>query len=140
MGNLLPIWCELARPALSRSNQPSSCYGNAYVEYDLEHEAFNVPLENYDRGITCFNFGLAAIRSGKALAAERVLTLPLGGSDRESFSGAPFLKTELSGRPISGSYRLRIKESPGLDWSSIEDVQLLLNYRYWSRVQANSAQ
>ena len=40
------------------------------------------------------------------------------------------------GRPLSGVYRLRIHDTPTLDWQKLEDIQLVLNYRYWSRVQS----
>ena len=49
-------------------------------------------------------------------------------------SEPPFLKPEFTGRPLSGNYRLRIKDSPALIWEHVDDVQLLVNYRYWSRV------
>lgn len=118
------------------SGQDVACYGNGYLEYDLEHVAYNVPMEDYRNKVSCFNFGAAAIRSGKGIAAERTLSLPLGGSERDFVSQSPFLKTELSGRPLSGAYRFRIKDSPGLVWRALQDVQLLINYSYWSRVNA----
>jgi len=124
---------------LDCNGQGSGCYQTAYLEYELQHEAFNVPMENQRGGVTCFNFGSGAIRSGKALAAERVLTLPLGSSDKELIGSAPFLKTEFAGRPLSGVYKLRIKDTPTLAWSNLEDVQLLLNYRYWSRVDGSAS-
>jgi hypothetical protein len=120
---------------LDCTNDPrSSCYSSAYLEYDFTHFAFNVPLIDYSNDVRCFNFGAGQIRSGKVLAAERVLSLPMGSADRELISQPAFLKPEFSGRPLSGSYRFRIKDTPALAWEKVEDVQIVLNYRYWSRV------
>ena len=38
------------------------------------------------------------------------------------------------GRPLEGNYTLRIYDTEGLDWDKLEDVQLVLNYRYWTRL------
>lgn len=116
------------------SRAAPSCHGSAYVEYELAHNAFNVPLEDYLGETRCFNFGRGQINSGKALAAERFLTVPLGSADAALVNQPAFLKTELAGRPLAGAYRLRIKDAPGLEWQSVEDIQLFFNYRYWSRV------
>jgi hypothetical protein len=113
----------------------SSCYGSGYVEYDLQHDAYSVPLEDYESNVRCFDFGAGNIRGGKALAAERFITLPMSSADKEMVNSSPFLKQEFSGRPLSGSYRLRIKDSPSLVWEQVDDVQVILNYNYWSRVE-----
>ncbi len=118
----------------SRSTS-ASCNGSAYVDYDLEHVAYNVPMDDYSGQIRCFDFGQGAIRSGKGLASERFITLPMGAADREAINQSPFLKADFSGRPLSGSYRLRVMDSPSLVWSNVQDIQLVFGYRYWSRVQ-----
>ena len=41
------------------------------------------------------------------------------------------------GRPLEGTYRLRIWDSPELRWDRIDDIQFLLTYRYWTKVRAN---
>jgi hypothetical protein len=114
--------------------QGSSCNGSAYLQYDLDHIAYNVPIEDYEGGTSCFDFGAGAIKGGKALASERFITLPLGASDRETVNQPPFLKPEFSGRPLSGAYRLRIHDEPQLVWRNVDDIQLVMNYGYWSRV------
>jgi hypothetical protein len=111
-----------------------SCYSTGYVEYDLSHQAQNVPIEDYGGKTRCFDFATGSINGGKALATERVLTLPLGSADQSLVNQQSISKRELAGRPLSGSYRLRIKEAPGLIWRNLEDVQILVNYDYWSRV------
>jgi hypothetical protein len=45
-------------------------------------------------------------------------------------------KQEFSGRPLDGTYRLKIWDRPALVWSRVEDVQLVLKYRYWSRIDS----
>ncbi|MEO8905255.1 MAG: hypothetical protein ABI627_27360 [Polyangiaceae bacterium] len=112
----------------------TSCNGSAYVQYDLDHVAYNVPLEDYEGGTRCFDFGQGSIRGGKALASERFITLPLGSADRDLIDQSPFLKPEFSGRPLSGSYRLRIHDEPQLVWKNVQDIQIVMNYGYWSRV------
>ena len=110
-----------------------SCRANAYVEYDLVHIANNVPiLSSHDE--KRFNFGTGSVRHGKGLAAERYLTIPLGSTDAELTSQTQFVKRELWGRPLSGLYKLRIYDQPALRWDRLEDIQLLLTYRYWAPV------
>jgi hypothetical protein len=115
----------------------SGCYDSAFLEYDLQHTAYDAAIQNAQNQTVCFNFGSAQIRSGKAVAAERVLTLPLSGGDAQLLQSPAFTK-ELAGRPLSGVYRLRIKESPALVFNQIEDIQLVLHYRYWSKVAPTS--
>jgi hypothetical protein len=116
----------------------SSCYGQGYIEYDLEHFARNIPIEDYLETTRCFDFGVGHVRSGKALATERFLTLPLGSADAELISQNAFLRGEMTGRPLSGTYTLRIKDTPRLSWQNVDDVQILVNYRYWSRVDVDN--
>lgn len=121
---------------LDCAGQDDSCYGNGYIEYDLTHTAFSAELVDYAGDARCFSFGEAGIRQGKALTAERYLGVPMSSSDRALIEQPAFLKTSLRGRPISGVYKIRIYEQPGLRWDAIEDVQLVLSHNYWSRVDA----
>ncbi len=111
----------------------ASCGANAYLEYDLDHRASRVAvLSAHDQQE--FDFGSGVIHHGKALAAERYLSIPLGATDQSLIEQPSFRKRELVGRPLDGAYRLRIYDSPSLRWDRLEDVQLLLHYRYWSPV------
>lgn len=117
-----------------------SCYGSGYLEYTLDHDAFDVPVASWSGNVTNlesqhFNFGQAHVNHAKALAAERYLTLPLGSADQTLVQQPEVQKVELRGRPLDGFYRLRIWDSPDLQWSNVEDVQILLNYRYWSVIE-----
>lgn len=122
------------------SSTPSpSCYGSAFVEYTLDHDAYAVPVLDAEKKWKEFNFGSAAIRRGKAIAAERFITLPIGSADQQLLAQPQVEKPEFRGRPLSGYYRLRIYDQPSLVWNNVEDVQLVLKYRYWSRVAKDSS-
>ena len=43
-------------------------------------------------------------------------------------------KPELRGRPLDGTYKLKIWDQPGLNWNHVEDIQLVLNYRDWAPI------
>jgi len=116
-----------------------SCYGSGYLEYTLDHDAFLVNVLGYDNKSAPFNFGSAAINHGKGLAAERYMTIPLSGADSALLAQPSIEKPEFRGRPLDGSYHLRIWDRPGLTWEHLEDVQLVLRYRYWSNITAQPA-
>jgi hypothetical protein len=40
---------------------------------------------------------------------------------------------EFAGRPLDGNFFLRVWDTPNVDFNSIQDVQVLVNYRYWTR-------
>ena len=86
-----------------------------------------------------FDFGEATINHAKALTAERYITTPMSSADQALINQPGFLKPELRGRPLDGEYRLRIYDSPALRWNQIQDIQLVLNYHYWSRIASPSA-
>jgi hypothetical protein len=114
--------------------QTPGCYASGIVEYDIVHEGNLVPIVGYDREIQRFSFGEGAVRHGKALSAEKYLTLPLTPGDTGLLSATGVTKTELRGRPLDGRYRIRIYENQALRWGRLEDIQLMIRYRYWSRV------
>jgi hypothetical protein len=93
---------------------------------------------DYQGRATCFDFFAGNIHSGKALATERFMTLPLGSADAELISQAAIRKTQFVGRPLSGAYKFRIKDSPALAWEQVEDVQLVVDYGFWSRVDSGN--
>ena len=113
------------------------CFSNGFVEYDLVHTAYNTALRDYGGEPRCFNFGEAEIKHGKALATERYLGIPMSSEDESLIGGEDFTKGAFHGRPLTGMYTLRIYESPQMRWENVEDIQLVLNYRYWSRVKRN---
>jgi hypothetical protein len=121
------------------SNPTPSCYGSAYLEYTLVHEAKDTPVIDYLGKAKSFDFGIAKMQRAKALAAERFITLPVGSADSSLLAQPQVTKPEFRGRPLSGSYRLRIYDQPSLVWHQIEDIQLVWTYRYWSRIARESS-
>lgn len=71
------------------------------------------------------------IEHARGLGIERYLTNPLGSTDRELL--APYLRSELVGRPLDGNFLLRVWDDSTVDFENITDVQLYLKYRYWTR-------
>ena len=113
------------------------CFGTGYIEYTLEHDGTNAGITDYNGKTRVFDFGIADIQHGKALAAERYITMPLGTADSTLLSQPGIQHVELRGRPLDGVYRLRIWDTPSLHWGQLQDIQILVNYRYWSEIVAN---
>lgn len=121
---------------LDCSKKPTpACYGTAFLEYDLQHDAYDIPVIDYGGAPRCFTYGTGAVRGGKALAAERYVTSPVSSADESLISQDGILRPEFAGRPLSGGYRLRIYDTAALNWQEVEDIQLVLGYRVWSRVK-----
>ena len=118
------------------ANDPTpNCYGSGYIEYNLQHDAQNAGIVGYDGNSRVFDFGVASISGGKALAAERYITMPLSSTDQSLVSQPGIQHVEYGGRPLDGTYYLRIWDSPDLDWSALQDIQFIVNYEYWSQIQ-----
>ncbi len=114
------------------------CFGTGYVEYNLEHDGTSAGISDYNGNVRVFNFGVATVNHGKALATERYITLPVGSDDQSLLAQPGIQHVEMRGRPLDGVYRLRIWDSPALQWSHLKDVQIVLNYRYWSEIVASA--
>ncbi|MCC6903008.1 MAG: hypothetical protein IT377_28825 [Polyangiaceae bacterium] len=121
------------------ANPSQSCFGSAFIEYTIDHDAFQAGVIDWKGDVQTFNFGSAGINHGKALAAEKYITLPIGSGDQNLLAQPGIEKPEYRGRPLDGSYRLRIWDSPYLMWNRLVDIQLVLTYRYWSRIQPQPA-
>ncbi|MBI2389824.1 MAG: hypothetical protein HYV09_09550 [Deltaproteobacteria bacterium] len=120
------------------STSSSGCYGTGYTEYTLRHNALKAGILDWDGTYRTFNFGVAPIEHGKALAAERFITLPIGSADQGLLAQPAIEKSEYRGRPLDGIYSLKIWDDPALRWDRLEDIQIILKYRYWSRIDKNS--
>lgn len=114
-----------------------NCYGSAYIQYDLQHDATNAGIVGYDGNSRIFDFGIGSVNHGKALAAERYITMPLSSDDQQLISQPGIQHVEFGGRPLDGTYHLRIWDSPDLNWSNLQDVQIILDYEYWSQIEVN---
>jgi hypothetical protein len=113
----------------SQSTTPSTCYGAGYIPYSLvQRGPFYVRNE---KGID-YEFDLfpGRIEHARGLSAERYLTNPIGSADKQLL--ASYLRSELKGRPLDGNFVIRVWDEPGVSFKSIDDVQLVLKYRYWT--------
>jgi len=117
----------------SQSQEPATCYSNAYLPITIEHRGHALPVRNHSGETLEFDFGVGYVEHGKALASEVVLTNPLTGAMDTLLQ--PYYKGELRGRPLTGDYRLRIWHDDALNWNNVEDIQLVFRYRYWTRFE-----
>jgi hypothetical protein len=97
----------------SDSALPSTCYNAGFIPYSIAH-AGPFYIRNQARG----------------LALERYVTNPISSTDRDLLGD--YMRTEFAGRPLDGTFTVRMWEEPGVDLESVEDIQLILNYRYWT--------
>ena len=118
------------------AESPSTCFALGGVPFSLYHDGpFNVSNHlggSYDN-VPLFN---ASIDHGRALATERYITNPISGADSSLL--ASFMRDDFNGRPLDGQFRFRIWDTEGTDFSAIEDVQLIIHYRYWNRSRTTS--
>jgi hypothetical protein len=107
------------------------CYSQGFIPYSLVQSGpFTVINHAGDPFYSTLYDG--HIEHAKGLALERYLSNPLSSADNGLIE--PFIRKEFMGRPLDGAYVLRVWEEPGVDFNSIEDVQILLKYRYWTRL------
>jgi hypothetical protein len=64
--------------------------------------------------------------------------MPNSSNDQQLLSQPGIQHVEFGGRPLDGTYRLTIHSSPDLNWSALEDIQLVINYEYWSQIKDTS--
>lgn len=114
----------------SGSESPETCYGGGYIPYSLSHTGpfyvRNFRGEDVEAKVFDGN-----IEHARGLATERYLTNPLSGTDQTLIE--QFMRREFAGRPLDGNFVLRVWEEDGVDFTAIEDVQVVLNYRYWTK-------
>ena len=117
------------------TGQPATCRNTNTVDYTLAHDAFSIRLRGVAGKLRLFNFGEASIHDGRALASEIQVEVPVTAEYAGLLQQDGVTKTEYMGRPVDGTYRLRIWDRPGLQWHRLKDVQLVLRYRYWSSIR-----
>jgi len=114
----------------SQTSYPSTCYTNSFLQYTLQHGG-NVTVRNHLGENIPFYLPTASIEHQKALSTETVLTNPPTGNQRELLT--EYMNKEFWGRPLTGDYLLKIWDTEGLFWPHVEDIQIVLKYRYWTR-------
>jgi hypothetical protein len=113
----------------SKSAFPSACYGSGNLQYSIEHLG-PYQVRNHIGDIYEAPLFTGRIEHGRGLAAERYVTNPLSSADRGLVD--PYTHYELRGRPLTGGYVLRVWDVDGLNFAALEDVQVVLGYRYWT--------
>lgn len=108
---------------------PSTCYNAGFVPYSLAHDGPFFIRNHAGKDAEALLFD-GRIEHARGLALERYFTSPIASTDRELITD--YMRTEFSGRPLDGHFTLRVWEDQGIDFDSIQDVQLILNYRYWT--------
>lgn len=108
----------------------ATCYSAGYLNYSIYHEGTyrvrNHRGETYDAPLFTGN-----IEQARGLAAERYVTNPLSSGDHALIDD--YMRHELDGRPLTGDYVVRIWDDGTVDFEALEDVQVVLQYRYWTR-------
>lgn len=106
-----------------------SCFGSGNVSYSLLHVG-SFPVLNARGEEYLAPLFPGRLESARALLAERYITNPISSADRALLD--PYMRLEWAGRPLAATAILRIWDEPGLNFERVEDVQLILNYRYWT--------
>jgi hypothetical protein len=109
---------------------PSTCYNAGWIPYSLEHRGPYTVLNNFGDYYDAPLF-TGRIEHARGLAVERYITNPISSADQSLIS--QYTTTQFRGRPLTGWYVLRVWDEPGVNFEGIEDVQVVLNYRYWTR-------
>jgi hypothetical protein len=120
-------------PVKDCASDPSagtSCALNNFIPFDLTH-AGSVLVLDYESKENRFTMDTGVVHYAKAVVnRDAPLANPIAASDLSLLG--PYTKSEFRGRPIHGTYTLRIWNVPGLAWQNLADVQIYLKYRYWS--------
>ena len=116
----------------SSSPLPSTCNSAGFVPYTLIHNGPYLVRNHEGRDFEAHLF-TGRIENARGLATERYITNPLSSTDQSLIKD--YTRLELQGRPLDGNFVLRVWDAPGVNFDAIKDVQIVLNYRYWTRFQ-----
>lgn len=112
------------------SDLPQTCFAAGFIPYSLVHTGKytvrNHAGESFDAKLYEGN-----IEHARGLATERYLSNPL--SDADSSLLSQYMRSEFKGRPLDGQFVIRVWEDDQFSFEKIQDVQLVLKYRYWTR-------
>ena len=104
------------------------CYADGNVAYELVHHGPYL-VENALGQIYSAPLFVGRIRGASGLALERYVGNPISSADQGLL--APYTRVEMRGRPLHGAFLLRVWDDPGFRFDRLEDVQIVLRYRYW---------
>ncbi len=116
----------------SMATSPSTCAANQWLSYDLKQMG-EVYIRNHhdEANVKPFDIPTGHVKGGKAWVAEQVIGFPVSGTHQSALS--QMSKISLMGRPMQGTFELRLYEVPELIWPNVEDIQLVLGYHYWTK-------
>jgi hypothetical protein len=106
------------------------CYSAGFVPYSIDHTGPFFVRNDAGTDFKALLFD-GHIEHARGLALERYLTNPISSTDRGLLQD--YTRMEFQGRPLDGSFVVRVWDDPGFDFNSVQDVQILLNYGYWTR-------
>lgn len=112
------------------SPSPQSCYAKGNVQYTIEHGGPYIVRNHFGRDFRAALFE-GKIEHARGLSIERYFTNPISQTDKTLLSD--YMRHELQGRPLDGNFRLKIWDDPSVNFEAIQDVQIILYYRYWTR-------
>jgi hypothetical protein len=112
------------------SQLPSTCYSAGFVPYTLIHQGPYYVRNHFGEDFKAHLFE-GRIEHGRGLGIERYISNPISSADQTLLDS--YTRGELQGRPLDGHFVLRVWDEPGVNFDAIEDVQIVLNYRYWTR-------
>jgi hypothetical protein len=115
----------------SGSETPQACYASGNVQYSIVHDGDSFTVRNHRGENFAAQLFTGHIEHARGLATERYLTNPLSDADTSLIS--QYMRQEFKGRPLDGTLVFRVWEDEGFDFEKIQDVQLILKYRYWTR-------
>jgi hypothetical protein len=112
----------------SKATDPGACYTQPFVRYQLTHSG--APwITDAEQSWTILPMPSGNIEGAKALAAEQWLD-PIVNAWSEPYV-ASVARSELSVRPLGGSYEIQFDLGPEVVLERIQRVQLLLGTSYW---------
>lgn len=112
------------------SNLPTTCNAAGFMPYTLAHDGPYF-VRNYQGEDFIANLFSGHIEHARGLATERYLTNPISSSDQSLLE--PYLRAEFRGRPLDGTFTLRVWDEDSAVFDKLQDVQLAITYRYWTR-------
>jgi hypothetical protein len=116
----------------STSTLPSTCYSAGFVPFTLTHDGPYFVRNHIGKDFKAELFP-GRIENARGLSTERYITNPISSADQQLLG--EYMRTELQGRPMDGNFVLRVWDADGLNFDAIQDVQIVLKYRYWTRFQ-----
>ncbi len=116
----------------SYAETPETCAANPWITYDLKQMG-DVRIRNHhkENSVRGFNIPTGRVSGGKAWVAEQVIGFPISGAHQTALQ--QLQKVSMMGRPLQGTYELRIYDTQDLIWPNVEDIQIVLGYHYWTR-------